>query len=52
MPYEVVDSLKELASSGKHSKKMKDKPLPTSRPSSPGNMISLIHNIIHYIKQE
>jgi hypothetical protein len=52
MPSEVVDSLKGLASSGKLSQKMKDKPLPTSGPSSPGNIISLMHNRIHYIKQE
>jgi hypothetical protein len=52
MPSEVVDSLKELASSGKLSQKKTDKPLPKSGPSSPGNIISLMHNKIHCIKQE
>jgi hypothetical protein len=52
MPSEVVGSSKGLASNGKLSQKMKDKPLPKSGPSSPENMISLMHNKIHYIKQE
>jgi hypothetical protein len=52
MPSEVVDSLKGLASSGKPSQKTTDQPLPKSGHSSPENMISLMHNKIHDIKQE
>jgi hypothetical protein len=52
MPSELVDSLKELASNGKLSQKMTDKPLPKSGPSSRGNMISLMHNKSHYTRQE
>jgi hypothetical protein len=50
--YNAIQGSGQLASSGKLSHKMTEKPIPRSGPSSPGNMISLMRNKVHYIKQE